>query len=111
MNDLKVYRNWEESGTQVQSALAPFSAEREGRRIEMLGSYATAELGTSAKLGVIAIQDEKAALTSVSDMRRHNGMDQFVFRRIAMVIGFYFAKEANATSSSPGGCRSPNCRR
>jgi HD-GYP domain-containing protein (c-di-GMP phosphodiesterase class II) len=92
MNDLKVVQDWEESGTQVQSALAPFAAEREGRRIEMLGSYATAELGTNAKLGVIAIQDEKAALTSVSDMRRQTVWISLFSALFAMAIGCYFAR-------------------
>src|SRR5688572_22235990 len=70
MTDLKVVQDWLESGGQVQSALAPFSAQREGRRLEMLGSYATAELDkNSLRLGVIAIQDEAAALKSVTAMR------------------------------------------
>ena len=69
MTDLKVVQDWQESGAQVQSALAPFSASRNGRTVEMLGSYATAELDKSSRLGVISIQDEGAALASVSDMR------------------------------------------
>src|SRR6266566_2298975 len=69
MTDLKVVQDWQESGAQVQSALAPFSATRDGRTVEMLGSYATAELDKNSRLGVIAIQDEAAALVSVSDMR------------------------------------------
>src|ERR1043166_2589877 len=69
MTDLKVVQDWQESGAQVQSALAPFSATRDGKTVEMLGSYATAELDKNARLGVIAIQDEAAALASVSEMR------------------------------------------
>ena len=70
MTDLKVVQDWLESGAQVQSALAPFSASRNGRSVEMLGSYATAELDKNSRLGVIAVQDEVAALASVADMRR-----------------------------------------
>src|SRR5919199_2346526 len=70
MTDLKVVQDWQESGAQVQSALAPFTATRDGRTVDMLGSYATAELDKNSRLGVIAIQDEAAALASVSEMRR-----------------------------------------
>ena len=59
----------------------------------MLGSYATAELGTNARLGVIAIQDEKAALTSVSDMRRQTVWISLFSAMFALTIGFYFAKK------------------
>src|SRR5437667_2649315 len=69
MTDVKVVQDWLETGSQVQSALSPFSIERDGRVTSMLGSYATAELDHDALLGVIAIQDESAALASVRDMR------------------------------------------
>jgi HD-GYP domain-containing protein (c-di-GMP phosphodiesterase class II) len=93
MNDLKVVQDWEESGTQVQSALSPFAAERDGRHIEMLGAYATADIGSSARLGVIAIQDESAALTSVSDMRRQTVWISLFAAVFAVLIGFYFARK------------------
>jgi hypothetical protein len=38
MVDLKVVQDWQESGAQVQSALSPFTAVRDGRKVEMLGS-------------------------------------------------------------------------
>jgi HD-GYP domain-containing protein (c-di-GMP phosphodiesterase class II) len=93
MTDLKVVQDWQESGTQVQSALAPFSAMRDGRKVEMLGSYATAELDKNARLGVIAIQDEAAALASVSDMRWQTLWISLVAALLALVIGFFFAKK------------------
>ena len=93
MTDLKVVQDWQETGTQVQSALAPFTVERDGRTIEMIGSYATAELGTNSRLGVIAIQDERAALVSVSDMRRQTFMISLVAATFALLIGFFFAKK------------------
>lgn len=100
MIDLKVVRDWIETGAQIESALAPFAAERGGRAVEMLGSFATAHLGADkaqgeqgARLGVIAIQDEAAALRSVGEMRRQTLMISFVASLIALVIGFFFARQ------------------
>ncbi|MBA2733796.1 MAG: HD domain-containing protein [Acidobacteria bacterium] len=92
MTDLKVVQDWQETGTQVQSALAPFTVERDGRKIEMIGSYATAELDGNSHLGVIAIQDERAALASVSDMRRQTFVISLAAATFALLIGFFFAK-------------------
>ncbi|MGA9998142.1 MAG: HD domain-containing phosphohydrolase [Pyrinomonadaceae bacterium] len=93
MTDLKVVQDWLETGAQVQSALAPFTVVRDGRKFEMLGSYATAELDSNAPLGVIAIQDEASALTSVADMRRQTLLISFVAAVFALMIGFFFAKK------------------
>jgi HD-GYP domain-containing protein (c-di-GMP phosphodiesterase class II) len=93
MTDLKVVQEWQESSAQVQSALAPFTAERDGQKIEMLGSYATAELDANMRLGVIAIQDERAALTSVADMRRQTLVISLVAAVFTLIIGFFFAKK------------------
>ncbi|HMF57977.1 MAG TPA: HD-GYP domain-containing protein, partial [Pyrinomonadaceae bacterium] len=93
MTDLKVVQDWLESGAQVQSALSPFTLVREGKKVEMLGSYATAELGSSARLGVIAIQDERAALRSVSDMRWQTLIISLVAAAITLIIGFFFANK------------------
>jgi HD-GYP domain-containing protein (c-di-GMP phosphodiesterase class II) len=93
MTDLKVVQDWQETGTQVQSALAPFTVERNGRKIEMIGSYATAVLDADSRLGVIAIQDEHAALASVSDMRRQTFGISVVAATFALLIGFFFAKK------------------
>lgn len=93
MTDLKVVQDWQETGTQVQSALAPFTVERDGRKIEMIGSYATAELGSNARLGVIAIQDERAALASVADMRRQTFIISLFAATFALLIGFFFARK------------------
>jgi len=93
MTDLKVVQDWQESGAQVQSALAPFSATRDGRTIDMLGSYATAELDKNSRLGVIAIQDEAAALASVSDMRWQVLWISFIAALITILIGIFFAKK------------------
>ncbi|HEV7682014.1 MAG TPA: HD domain-containing phosphohydrolase [Pyrinomonadaceae bacterium] len=93
MTDLKVVRDWQESGKQVQSALEPFTLTREGRTINMLGSYASAELDKNSRLGVIAIQDESAALASVSDMRRQTLWISMVAAMLTLLIGFFFAKK------------------
>ena len=93
MTDLKVVRDWQESGAQVQSALEPFSLVREDRTVSMLGSYATAELDKNSRLGVIAIQDESAALASVSDMRRQTLWISLVAAMLTVVIGVFFAKK------------------
>jgi HD-GYP domain-containing protein (c-di-GMP phosphodiesterase class II) len=93
MTDLKVVLDWQESGTQVQSALEPFTLVRDGRNVVMLGSYATAELDKNSRLGVIAIQDESAALASVSDMRRQTIWISMVAGFLTLIIGFFFAKK------------------
>jgi HD-GYP domain-containing protein (c-di-GMP phosphodiesterase class II) len=93
MTDLKVVQDWLESGAQVQSALAPFSATRNGRSVEMLGSYATAELDKNSRLGVIAIQDEVAALASVADMRWQTMWISLVAALLTILIGIFFAKK------------------
>ena len=93
MTDLKVVQDWQQTGAQVQSALEPFSLVRDGRKVEMLGSYATAELDKNSRLGVIAIQDESAALASVSDMRRQTIIISFVAGMLTLLIGFFFAKK------------------
>jgi HD-GYP domain-containing protein (c-di-GMP phosphodiesterase class II) len=93
MTDLKVVQEWQESGAQVQSALAPFSAVRDGKTVEMLGSYATAELDKNSRLGVIAIQDEAAALASVSDMRWQVLWISLVAGLLTIMTGLFFANK------------------
>lgn len=93
MTDLKVVQDWLENGMQVQSALAPFTLDRDGRMTTMLGSYATVELDRSSLLGVIAIQDESAALASVGDMRRQVMFVSLIAAVLALVIGFFFADQ------------------
>src|SRR5438105_6313267 len=57
----------------------------------MLGSYATAELDRNSLLGVIAIQDESAALASVRDMRNQSLFISLLAAALTLIIGFYFA--------------------
>ena len=93
MTELLVVRDWLDKGTQVQSMLAPFDTEFEGRKLRMLGAYATAQLDGDARLGVIAIQDERAALRSVADMQRQTLLISLFAASCALLIGFLFAKQ------------------
>jgi HD-GYP domain-containing protein (c-di-GMP phosphodiesterase class II) len=93
MTDLKVVQDWLETGAQVQSALAPFSLDRDGRVTPMLGSYATVELDRNSLLGVIAIQDEAVALASVGEMRNQTLFISLIAAALALVFGFYFAQK------------------
>ena len=93
MTDLKVVQDWLESGSQVQSALSPFTLERDGKSVSMLGSYATAELDPNSLLAVIAIQDESAALASVRDMRNQVFFVSLLAAMLALICGFYFAEK------------------
>src|SRR5215213_7681894 len=93
MMDLKVVQDWASTGKQVKSALSPFLAERDGEEVRMLGAYATARLDERAPLGVIAIQDEHAALQSVADMRRQTLYISLLAATFALLIGFLFAKQ------------------
>jgi HD-GYP domain-containing protein (c-di-GMP phosphodiesterase class II) len=93
MTDLKVVQDWLETGAQVQSALAPFTLDRDGRATPMLGSYATVELDQNSLLGVIAIQDEAAALISVSEMRTQTLFISLIAAALVLLIGFYFAEK------------------
>ena len=93
MTDFKVVQDWIDMGRRVKSALAPFVVERDGRQVEMLGAYATAELDRDARLGVIAVQDEGAALRSVADMRHQTLLISLAAASLALLIGFLFAKQ------------------
>jgi HD-GYP domain-containing protein (c-di-GMP phosphodiesterase class II) len=93
MMDLKVVQDWSATGRQVKSALAPFNAERDGEEVRMLGAYSTARLDEHTPLGVIAIQDEHAALQSVTDMRRQTFYISMLAASFALLIGFLFAKQ------------------
>jgi HD-GYP domain-containing protein (c-di-GMP phosphodiesterase class II) len=93
MADLKVVQDWLTTGRQVKSALAPFTAEREGEDVRMLGAYATARLDDDAPLGVVAIQNEHAALQSVADMRRQTLFISLLAATFALLIGYLFARQ------------------
>ena len=93
MTNLRVVRDWIEKGRRVRSALAPFTAERENRHARMLGAYATAELDRDARLGVIAVQDERAALRSVGEMRRQTLWISLLAALLVVFIGLFLAQK------------------
>ena len=75
-------------------------ATRDGRKVEMLGSYATAELDKNSRLGVIAIQDEAAALASVSDMRWQTLWISLVAALLTIRHRILLREEADAAGSA-----------
>jgi HD-GYP domain-containing protein (c-di-GMP phosphodiesterase class II) len=50
-------------------------------------------LDKNSRLGVIAIQDESAALVSVTDMRRQTFWISLVAAMLTLLIGFFFARK------------------
>ncbi|HZI20645.1 MAG TPA: HD domain-containing phosphohydrolase [Pyrinomonadaceae bacterium] len=93
MAGLKVVQDWLATGEKVKSYLAPFTAEQDGEEVRMLGAFATARLDAAAPLGVLAVQNEAAALQSVSDMRRQTLVISLLAATFALCIGFLFARQ------------------
>ena len=82
MTDLKVVQDWQESGAQVQSALSAVHARcATAEQSRCLAHTQPLNWIRAHDLGVIAIQDESAALASVTDMRWQTLLDQFYRRR------------------------------
>ena len=92
LNDLKIVKDWRESGAQVQSALVPFTAEYEKISHEMIGAYSTARITADRSLGVITMQDEKTALASVGDMRLQTWLISLAFAIFALIAGLVLAR-------------------
>src|ERR1051325_953471 len=70
----------------------------------MLGADATAELDKNSRLGVIAIQDEAAALASVSDMRWQTLWISLIAALLTTLVGVFFAnKLTHPVSELAGG--------
>ena len=93
LTDLKIVQEWLETSRQIQSALVPFTAEFEGAKYEMIGSYSTANFGNELNFGVIAMQDESKALASVGEMRRQTWLISLLFALIALVVGSLLARQ------------------
>ncbi|MCC6824318.1 MAG: HD domain-containing protein [Acidobacteria bacterium] len=87
MIDLKIVQEWMESGTQVQSALVPFTADHNGVKHEMIGAYSTARFGGDNTFGVFTMQDESTALASVAEMRTQTWMISLAFAVLAVIVG------------------------
>ena len=96
LNDLKIVKDWRESGTQVQSALVPFTAEFEKSSHDMIGAYSTARMTPDRMLGVITMQDEKTALASVGEMRMQTWLISLAFAVFALIAGLVLARLVTA---------------
>ncbi len=87
MTELRIVQEWIESGSQVQSALVPFTAKYGDKNHEMIGAYSTATIGDSYKFGVITMQDEKTALASVGEMKNQTWLISLLFAAFALIVG------------------------
>ncbi len=92
MGYLRIVQEWLESGTQVQSALVPFTAGFNGKDHAMIGAYSTAQIADGYSFGVITMQDEAKALASVGEMRTQTWLISMAFALFALVAGFVGAR-------------------
>lgn len=93
LTDLRIVREWTETNNQIQSALLPFSFEREGVSHEMIGAYSTANLSDQLKFGVIVMQEESKALASVGEMRKQTWLVSIAFALLALLLGLVSARQ------------------
>lgn len=91
LGTLKIVEEWKQASQQIQSALVPFTADYEGNKHEMIGAYSTANFGNEMSFGVIAMQDEKRALKSVSEMRWQTWFISLALGLVALILGIIFA--------------------
>lgn len=92
LGDLKIVGEWLDAGSNVQSALVPFTAEYRDKKHEMIGAYSTVNLNKNTHYGVITMQDESKALASVGEMRVQTWMISMLFAVFALVVGFIGAR-------------------
>jgi HD-GYP domain-containing protein (c-di-GMP phosphodiesterase class II) len=88
---MKVVREWQESNPQI-AATSAFSIERNNEKLDMLGSYATAQLTGEQRLGVVALVNEEAAYLSAANMRWSTIKNLFGVSVIAIILGLFFAR-------------------
>lgn len=100
LGNLKIVEEWRDSSQQIQSALVPFQAEYEGVKHEMIGAYSTANFSNQMSFGVIAMQDERRALASVSDMRWQTWIISLALAFVALIIGSFFARQLTSPVST-----------
>lgn len=93
LSNFKIVQEWQSSSRQVQSALLPFTAEYKGRNYEMIGAYSTANLANQVYLGVITMQDEAKALSSVKEMRFQVWMISLAFAALTLTVGIIFIRQ------------------
>ena len=88
---MKVVRDWLDSNQYV-AATSAFPLSRNNERLELLGSYATAQLNTEQRLGVVGLVNEEAAYLSAKTMRWRTIMISLVAGLVAIIFGFFFAR-------------------
>ena len=88
---MKAVREWQESNPQI-AATSAFTIERNDEKLQMLGSYATAQLNAEQRLGVIALVNEEAAYLSADQMRSRTIGNSLVVTVIAIILGLFFAR-------------------
>ncbi|MCS6874508.1 MAG: HD domain-containing protein [Acidobacteriota bacterium] len=93
LSSLKIVQEWKASSRQIRSALFPFTAEYQGTTYEMIGAYSTASFADEIYFGVIAMQDEKKALSSVGEMRLQTWTISLVFAVLALIVGTIFVRQ------------------
>ncbi len=88
---MKAVRDWQESNPQI-AATSAFSIERNNEALKMLGSYATAQLNDTQRLGVVALVNEEAAYLSAATMRSRTIWNSMIVTVIAIILGLVFAR-------------------
>jgi response regulator RpfG family c-di-GMP phosphodiesterase len=92
LTSLKIVTEWQQSNSQIQSGLVPFTADYDGSSFDMIGAYSTARFGKDVYFGVIAMQDERKALASVGEMRTQTWVISLAFAFIALIVGVFAAR-------------------
>lgn len=87
MKSLPIVEEWQHSRGLVQSALFPFTAQLAGEQKKLIGAYSTVQFDDKNVFGVFAIQDEKQAMASVSEMRSQMWYISLGFLVVVMLIG------------------------
>ena len=89
LTSLKIVTEWQQSNSQIQSGLVPFTADYGGSSFDMIGAYSTARFGKDVYFGVIAMQDERKALASVGEMRTQTWVISLAFAFVALMVGVF----------------------
>ncbi len=88
---MKVVRDWMD-GNPLIAATSMFPLSRNSETLQLLGSYATAQLNPEQRLGVIGLVNEDAAYLSAKTMRWRTIMFSFVTALVAIILGIFFAR-------------------
>ena len=88
---MKVVRDWLDSNQYV-AATSAFPLARNSEKLNLLGSYATAQLNSEKRLGVVGLVNEEAAYLSAKTMRWRTIMISMVAALVAIIFGFFFAR-------------------